>query len=61
MTDHTVTLTQVERARSTANQRPRDAATMMILDRSGARPKVLMGKRHHLTVERLPDSEAPTK
>ncbi len=46
MTDHTVTLTQAERARTTANQRPKDAATMMILDRSGARPKVLMGKRH---------------
>lgn len=46
MTDHTVTLTQAERARTTANQRPKDAATMMILDRSGTRPKVLMGKRH---------------
>ncbi|MGX5736162.1 NUDIX hydrolase [Bosea thiooxidans] len=46
MTDHTVTLTQAERARTTVNLRPKDAATMMILDRSGARPKVLMGKRH---------------
>ena len=46
MTDHTVTLTNAERTRTTVNLRPKDAATMMILDRSGARPKVLMGKRH---------------
>lgn len=46
MTDHTVTLTQAERVRTTVNLRPKDAATMLILDRSGARPKVLMGKRH---------------
>lgn len=46
MTDHTVTLTQAERVRVTANQRPKDAATMLIIDRASARPKVLMGKRH---------------
>lgn len=46
MTDHTVTLTQAERARVTINLRPKDAATMLIIDRNGARPKVLMGKRH---------------
>ena len=46
MTDHTVTLTQAERARTAVNLRPKDAATMLILDRNGARPKVLMGKRH---------------
>lgn len=46
MTDHTVTLTQAERARVTVNLRPKDAATMLIIDRNGARPKVLMGKRH---------------
>lgn len=28
------------------NQRPRDAATLILLDRSGAVPKVLMGRRH---------------
>jgi 8-oxo-dGTP pyrophosphatase MutT (NUDIX family) len=28
------------------NQRPRDAATMIIIDRSGKKPTVLMGKRH---------------
>lgn len=46
MTDHTVTLTQAERTRVAANQRPKDAATMLIIDRTNARPKVLMGKRH---------------
>ena len=46
MTDHTVTLTQAERARVSTNQRPKDAATMLIIDRTSARPKVLMGKRH---------------
>jgi 8-oxo-dGTP pyrophosphatase MutT (NUDIX family) len=28
------------------NRRPKDAATLILLDRSGAIPKVLMGKRH---------------
>lgn len=37
----------VEREQRWANQRPRDAATMIILDRSGKKPTVLMGKRHH--------------
>lgn len=46
MNDHTVTLTTAERERKWPNQRPRDAATMIILDRSGKQPKVLMGKRH---------------
>ena len=30
-----------------ANVTPRDAATLILLDRSGAEPKVLLGKRHH--------------
>lgn len=30
-----------------ANVRPRDASTLILLDRSGDVPKVLMGKRHH--------------
>lgn len=30
-----------------ANVRPRDASTLILLDRSGPAPKVLMGKRHH--------------
>jgi len=29
------------------NRRPKDAATLILLDRSGSSPKVLMGKRHH--------------
>jgi 8-oxo-dGTP pyrophosphatase MutT (NUDIX family) len=29
------------------NQPPRDAATLILLDRSGPTPKVLMGRRHH--------------
>jgi 8-oxo-dGTP pyrophosphatase MutT (NUDIX family) len=28
------------------NQRPRDASTLILLDRTGPEPKVLMGKRH---------------
>src|SRR5712691_1056372 len=27
--------------------RPRDAATLILLDRSGPKPKVLLGRRHH--------------
>lgn len=46
MSDHTVTLTQAERVRTTTNLRPADAATMLILDHSGRQPRVLMGKRH---------------
>jgi 8-oxo-dGTP pyrophosphatase MutT (NUDIX family) len=30
-----------------ANLRPKDAATLILLDRSGPTPKVLLGKRHH--------------
>ncbi len=29
------------------NIRPRDAATLILLDRSGPQPKVLLGRRHH--------------
>jgi 8-oxo-dGTP pyrophosphatase MutT (NUDIX family) len=29
------------------NLRPKDAATLILIDRSGAIPKVLLGKRHH--------------
>lgn len=46
MNDNAVILTQAERTRTTVNIRPHDAATMLILDRSGAEPRVLMGKRH---------------
>ncbi|MCG6122591.1 MAG: NUDIX domain-containing protein [Microvirga sp.] len=33
--------------RSWPNVRPRDAATLIIIDRTRTSPKVLMGKRHH--------------
>jgi 8-oxo-dGTP pyrophosphatase MutT (NUDIX family) len=39
-------LTKVERDQSHPNLKPRDAATLMIVDRSGATPKVLLGRRH---------------
>jgi 8-oxo-dGTP pyrophosphatase MutT (NUDIX family) len=39
-------LTLTERDRSSPNLRPKDAATLIIIDRNGRRPKVLMGRRH---------------
>ena len=35
-----------EKAAATVSLRPRDAATLLILDRSGPEPRVLMGRRH---------------
>jgi 8-oxo-dGTP pyrophosphatase MutT (NUDIX family) len=46
MSDITGRLTEVERDLSHPTIRPRDAATLILLDRSGAGPKVLMGRRH---------------
>lgn len=43
MTDR---LTKTERERRWPNLRPRDAATLIVLDRTGPEPSVLMGKRH---------------
>jgi 8-oxo-dGTP pyrophosphatase MutT (NUDIX family) len=40
-------MTSAQRERRWPNVRPRDAATLIIIDRTGAQPKVLMGKRHH--------------
>jgi 8-oxo-dGTP pyrophosphatase MutT (NUDIX family) len=34
------------RTRNSPNQRPRDAATLILLDHSGTRPHVLLGRRH---------------
>ena len=45
MTDAVQTLSGVERERH-PTLRPRDAATLILVDRSGAAPKVLMGRRH---------------
>ena len=35
-------MNDVEREQRWANQRPRDASTMIIIDRSSSKPKVLM-------------------
>ncbi len=40
-------LTAAEERQPFPNRRPRDAATLILLDRSGGVPKVLLGKRHH--------------
>jgi 8-oxo-dGTP pyrophosphatase MutT (NUDIX family) len=42
-----IRLTTSERNQSFPNTRPKDAATLIILDRSGSEPKVLLGRRHH--------------
>ena len=39
-------LTRVERTQTHPNQRWRDAATLILIDRSDATPKVLLGRRH---------------
>jgi 8-oxo-dGTP pyrophosphatase MutT (NUDIX family) len=40
-------MNEVERDLSAPYVRPKDAATLMLVDRSGRMPKVLLGKRHH--------------
>ncbi len=39
-------MTKVERDQSFPDSEPRDAATLMLIDRSDAKPKVLLGRRH---------------
>lgn len=46
MTDFATRLTQAERRQDWPNQRPKDAATLMLIDRKGKAPRVLMGRRH---------------
>jgi 8-oxo-dGTP pyrophosphatase MutT (NUDIX family) len=46
MTDLAERLTQVERDQSHPNLKPRDAATLILVDRSQPVPTVLLGKRH---------------
>ena len=46
MTSQAERLTHTKRDQSHPNLRPRDAATLILVDRSGATPKVLLGKRH---------------
>jgi 8-oxo-dGTP pyrophosphatase MutT (NUDIX family) len=45
--NHSERLTNTKRDQTYPNLRPRDAATLMLVDRSGAQPKVLLGRRHH--------------
>jgi len=40
-------MNEVERDLSSPYVRPKDAATLILVDRSGRVPKVLLGKRHH--------------
>ncbi|TMJ25590.1 MAG: NUDIX hydrolase [Alphaproteobacteria bacterium] len=47
MVDAAEHLTRTERDQSFPYLRPKDAATIILIDRSGAEPKVLMGRRHH--------------
>lgn len=46
MTDFATRLTQTERRQDSPNVRPRDAATLILIDRKGRKPRVLMGRRH---------------
>ena len=40
-------MTKTERDQTFPESEPRDAATLMLIDRSSAQPKVLLGRRHH--------------
>jgi len=44
--DRTSRLTEAARDRSFANVRPKDSATLILIDRNQAVPKVLLGRRH---------------
>src|SRR5580704_6073269 len=44
--DRVERLTKTERDQTFPNLKPRDAATLILIDRSGPEPKVLLGKRH---------------
>ena len=46
MTNLAERLTKVERDQSHPNVKPRDAATLIVVDRSGPAPKVLLGRRN---------------
>jgi 8-oxo-dGTP pyrophosphatase MutT (NUDIX family) len=47
MNELTQRLMSVDRDQSHPNVRPKDAATLILVDRSGREPKVLLGRRHH--------------
>ena len=40
-------MTSSERDQSHPDSEPRDAATLILIDRAGSNPKVLLGRRHH--------------
>src|SRR6478672_6329668 len=44
--DRAERLTRTIRDQSSPNLRPRDSATLILIDRSGPVPKVLLGRRH---------------
>lgn len=46
MNDFATRLTNAERRQDSPNVRPRDAATLILIDRKGKKPRVLMGRRH---------------
>ncbi len=46
MTNLTERLTKTERDQSFANMKPKDASTLILVDRAGSKPKVLMGRRN---------------
>ncbi|MFG1417515.1 NUDIX hydrolase [Xanthobacter sp. V0B-10] len=46
MTDFATRLTEAERGQNSPNVRPKDAATLILVDRAGKAPRVLMGRRH---------------
>ncbi|MFS8038408.1 NUDIX hydrolase [Xanthobacter sp. AM11] len=46
MTDFATRLTNAERRQDWPNVRPRDASTLILIDRKGKQPRVLMGRRH---------------
>jgi len=47
MNQFTKQLADAEDEQFCPNRRPKDAATLILIDRAGSTPKVLLGKRHH--------------
>jgi 8-oxo-dGTP pyrophosphatase MutT (NUDIX family) len=47
MDDYSAYLTRVDRDQSFPYVRPKDAATLILIDRSDVVPQVLLGRRHH--------------
>lgn len=47
MKDPAAPLTEAERDKSFPKVRPKDASTLILIDRTGSAPQVLLGRRHH--------------